>query len=155
MGSEIERKFLVGGHGLWRDGAEGELYRQGYLAVDPDRTVRVRVAGDRGYLTVKGRTEGLVRAEYEYQIPVADADEMLDRLCLHPLIEKTRYRLEYHGHVWEIDEFAGDNLGLITAEVELADPAEPVDLPDWLGAEVSHDPRYSNANLVRNPYCRW
>ena len=154
MGVEIERKFLVRGDG-WRAGAEGRVYRQGYLAADAERTVRVRVADAKGYLTVKGKTEGLARAEYEYEIPVADASELLDLLCSKPLIEKTRYRVEQRGHLWEIDEFAGENHGLLLAEVELSEPAEVVDLPDWVGQEVSSDPRYYNANLARHPYGRW
>jgi CYTH domain-containing protein len=154
MGTEIERKFLVTGEG-WRAGAAGRIYRQGYLSTDPDRTVRVRVVGGDGYLTIKGRAEGLVRAEFEYPIPAVDAGEMLDRLCLRPLIEKTRYRVKHGGRVWEVDEFSGENRGLRLAEIELADPAEPVDLPGWVGEEVSSDPRYYNANLVRHPFGRW
>jgi CYTH domain-containing protein len=154
MGTEIERKFLVAGQS-WRAGAAGRVYRQGYLATDPDRTVRVRLVGEEGYLTIKGRAEGLVRAEFEYPIPAADAGEMLDRLCLRPLIEKTRYRVEHGGRVWEVDEFSGENRGLLLAEIELADPAERVDLPEWVGEEVSSDPRYYNANLVRHPFGRW
>jgi adenylate cyclase len=154
MGTEIERKFLVRSD-QWRVGAVGEIYRQGYLAADPDRTVRVRVAGDRGTLTVKGRAEGLARAEFEYEIPVQDADEMLDTLCLRPLIEKVRYRVPHAGRTWEVDEFVGENRGLVLAEIELGDAAETVELPGWAGREVSDDPRYYNANLVRHPFSRW
>ncbi|MBE0617966.1 MAG: CYTH domain-containing protein [Proteobacteria bacterium] len=154
MGIEIERKFLVRGEG-WRTGAETRVIRQGFLSTDPDRTVRVRVAGDRGYLTVKGRAEGLVRAEFEYPIPVEDANAMLDRLCLRPLIEKTRHRVEHAGLVWEVDEFHGENQGLVLAEVELDDPGAEVRLPPWTGEEVSGDPRYYNANLVRHPFAKW
>ncbi|NTU60530.1 MAG: CYTH domain-containing protein [Deltaproteobacteria bacterium] len=154
MGAEIERKFLVRDD-RWRAGATGTPYRQGYLAADPDRTVRVRLAGTRGYLTVKGRSRGLERAEFEYEIPAADAEELLDRLCLGPLVEKTRYRLEHAGHVWEVDEFAGENQGLLVAEVELGSADERVELPDWAGDEVSGDPRYYNANLARHPFTRW
>ncbi len=154
MGTEIERKFLVRGDG-WRKGARGERFRQGYLTTDPERTVRVRVAGDRALLTVKGPSRGLVRAEFEYPIPMADAHAMLDALCLAPLIEKVRYRVEYAGRVWEVDEFLGDNHGLVLAEVELDAADAEVDLPPWAGREVSDDPRYYNANLVANPYTRW
>lgn len=154
MGVEIERKFLVAGDG-WRLGAEGLAYRQGYLTTDPDRTVRVRLAGDRGYLTVKGRPQGLVRAEFEYPIPPDDAHALLDRLCLKPLIEKTRYRVAHGGRVWEVDEFHGENEGLVVAEVELDDATAAVDLPGWVGREVSSDPRYSNASLVARPFTRW
>jgi adenylate cyclase len=153
MGTEVERKFLVRSD-EWRVGAKGRVYRQGYLSTDPDRTVRIRVI-DRGYVTIKGRARGLVRAEYEYPLPASDANEMLDRLCLRPLIEKSRYRVPHAGHVWEVDEFFGENRGLLLAEVELADPGEPFEMPDWVGQEVSGDPRYQNANLVKRPFSRW
>ena len=154
MGTEIERKFLLAGDG-WRSGAEGKLYRQGYLSTASERNVRVRVIGDRGYLTVKGRSEGISRLEFEYEIPLADADSLLDELCLAPLIEKTRFEVEHRGLTWEIDEFAGDNAGLIVAEVELESADQAVELPPWIGREVSDDPRYLNSNLVANPYTRW
>ena len=154
MGREIERKFLLRDDG-WRLLAEGVAYRQGYLSVDTGRVVRVRIAGERGFLTIKGAAVGSVRPEYEYEIPLADARELLDTLCLRPQIEKTRYRVAAHGLVWEVDEFHGDNRGLVLAEVELEAPDQPVELPDWVGEEVTHDPRYSNAALTVNPYCRW
>ncbi len=154
MGREIERKFLVRGDG-WRTGPAGEAVRQGYLAADVERSVRVRVVENKAFLTVKGKSEGLVRREFEYAIPPEDAAELLDYLCLQPLIQKTRYRREVGGRAWEIDEFAGENKGLILAEVELASPDESVVLPDWVGDEVSHDPRYYNANLARLPFSRW
>ncbi len=153
MAQEIERKFLVRGDG-WRHG-EGERYRQGYLCSEPGRTVRVRVAGARGYLTVKGRTEGIARDEFEYPIPLDDAEAMLDRLCVPPLIDKTRHRVEHAGHSWEVDEFHGENEGLVLAEVELATADERPPLPAWVGEEVSQDPRYFNANLARRPYRSW
>jgi adenylate cyclase len=154
MGKEIERKFLVKGDS-WRGLAEGKHYRQGYLSTVKERTVRVRTAGDRGYITVKGISTGASRSEYEYEIPTADANEMLDTLCERPLIEKTRYRVPQDGLVWEIDEFKGDNRGLITAEVELQDEKQSVKLPDWIDKEVSDDPRYFNANLVAKPFTTW
>jgi CYTH domain-containing protein len=154
MPIEIERKFLVCGTS-WKRGAVGELYRQGYLVAEADRTVRVRVVGEEGYLTIKGRSRGLVRAEYEYRIPAPEASEMLDTLCLQPLIEKYRYRIGHAGLVWEVDEFLGENQGLILAEVELADEQQRLSLPDWVGEEVSRDPRYYNANLARHPFSRW
>jgi CYTH domain-containing protein len=154
MGTEIERKFLVRGED-WKVGSGSQVIRQGFLSTDPDRTARVRLVGDRGYLTVKGRAAGLVRAEFEYPIPVEDAGAMLDRLCLRPLIEKTRYRVEHAGLVWEVDEFGGENQGLVLAEVELDDPEAEVELPPWAGEEVSGDPRYYNANLVRHPFSSW
>ncbi len=154
MGKEIERKFLVTGDG-WRALGEGIVYRQGYLSTVKERTVRIRTINDKAYLTVKGLTHGISRVEYEYEIPVTDADEMLDELCERPLIEKTRYTISTSGHIWEIDEFDGENRGLILAEVELSSEDQAVDLPDWIGAEVSEDPRYYNANLIANPYIRW
>lgn len=154
MGQEIERKFLVG-NDSWRAGASGIRFRQGYLSTDPQRTVRVRLEGDRGMLTIKGLSRGLSRAEFEYPIPAAEAATLLDTLCLRPLIEKTRYRVEHGGHLWEIDEFSGDNAGLVLAEVELSSEDEQVELPPWAGPEVSTDPRYYNANLVRHPFRSW
>ena len=154
MGDEIERKFLVRDD-RWRMGATGTPYRQGFLSTEPERTVRVRVAGDRGWLTVKGVTVGARRAEYEYEIPVEDAHRMLETLCLRPLIEKVRYTLRSGRHTWEIDVFEGDNLGLVVAEVELENEDEAFERPAWLGDEVTDDPRYFNASLVAHPYKDW
>ena len=154
MPLEIERKFLLRGEG-WRALGAGVPYRQGYLSTEPGRSVRVRLVRDKGYLTIKGMTVGAARAEYEYEIPAADASEMLDKLCERPLIEKTRYRVEHQGFVWEIDEFDGDNAGLIIAEVELDEEDQAIVLPDWIGKEVTGDPRYYNASLITNPYTRW
>jgi CYTH domain-containing protein len=154
MPQEIERKFLVASD-AWRSGAAGKRYRQGYLSTDPARTVRVRVAGDAGFLTVKGSSTGAARAEYEYPIPVAHAEEMLDALCLRPLVEKTRYRIPFGGLTWEVDEFAGDNAGLVVAEVEIEAENQAVALPPWVGREVTGDGRYANASLVARPYCTW
>ncbi len=154
MGKEIERKFLVKDD-TWRVGAKGTLYRQGYLSTAPERTVRIRTAGDQGVLTVKGRSEGATRAEFEYSIPDAEAREMLDTLCLKPLIEKTRHCIEWAGLVWDVDEFHGDNAGLILAEVELTWDLQKVDLPPWAGQEVTGDRRYYNANLIENPFFAW
>jgi adenylate cyclase len=154
MGTEIERKFLVKGDS-WRAQARGKRYRQGYLSTVKERTVRVRVAGEQGFVTIKGVTVGAARAEYEYEIPLPDANEMLDRLCERPLVEKTRYRIPQGDVVWEIDEFAGDNRGLIVAEVELKDERQTVTLPEWIGEEVTGDPRYFNANLVAKPFTTW
>jgi CYTH domain-containing protein len=154
MPTEIERKFLVNGTS-WKRGATGKLYRQGYLVAEKERTVRVRVVGEEGFLTIKGPSKGIARAEYEYRIPPREAAEMLDTLCLQPLIEKYRYRIEHSGLVWEVDEFLGENQGLTLAEVELADEHQRISLPDWAGADVSHDPRYFNANLFRHPFSKW
>ncbi|MDX1763718.1 MAG: CYTH domain-containing protein, partial [bacterium] len=133
MGTEIERKFLVQGEG-WRQGAVGTDLQQGYLSVDPDRTVRVRLAGDQGTLTIKGRPQGIERREFEYPIPAGDAVVLLQELCLRPLIEKTRYRVQAAGRVWEVDQFAGANEGLVLAEIELQSPDVDVELPEWVGA---------------------
>ncbi|MEE8173199.1 MAG: CYTH domain-containing protein [Alphaproteobacteria bacterium] len=154
MAQEIERKFLVAGD-AWRALAEGVVYRQGYLSTDVERTLRVRVAGPKGTLTVKGITVGATRTEFEYEIPLTDAEAMLDALCIRPLIEKTRHRIEFDGLVWEVDVFAGDNHGLVVAEVELAREDQAFRLPDWIGEEVTDDPRYYNANLVAHPYKDW
>ena len=154
MSREIERKFLLSGDG-WRALGAGVPYRQGYLSTAPGRSVRVRLVRDKGYLTIKGITVGATRAEYEYEIPAEDASEMLTNLCERPLIEKTRYRVEYHGLTWEIDEFDGDNAGLIIAEVELDEEDQAISLPEWVGKEVTGDPRYYNASLISNPYSQW
>jgi adenylate cyclase len=153
MAKEIERKFLVKAQS-WRRPDKGKRYRQGYLSTVKERTVRVRTAGDKGYITVKGVTTGASRAEYEYEIPLADANEML-KLCEQPLIEKTRYRVPIDRVVWEVDEFEGVNAGLITAEVELKSEDQQVKIPDWIDKEVTTDPRYFNANLVAHPYTKW
>lgn len=154
MAFEVERKFLVTGR-PWVAGPPAVRYRQGYLSAIKERTVRVRLEGDRAALTVKGPTTGVRRLEFEYEIPVADAARMLDELCERPLIEKDRYRIPHGSHTWEVDVFHGDNEGLVVAEIELASADEPFVPPPWLGREVSDDPRYFNANLVRAPYRAW
>lgn len=154
MGYEIERKFLVKGD-EWRTAAEGSLCRQGYISAMAGRIVRVRTLAGRGFLTVKGMCHGIARPEFEYAIPLADADAMLDEICAKPLIEKKRYRVPFAGLVFEVDEFFGENAGLIVAEVELLDEKQKIDLPGWIGVEVSNDPRYCNSNLVSHPFCRW
>ena len=154
MPQEIERKYLVKGED-WRVPGTGVPYRQGYLSTAPERTVRVRLIRDKGYLTIKGISVGASRAEYEYEIPAGEASEMLDNLCERPLIEKTRYRLEHHGLTWEVDEFDGDNAGLIVAEVELDDEDQAITLPDWVGKEVTGERRYYNASLIAEPYSGW
>ncbi|MGM9539379.1 CYTH domain-containing protein [Anaerovibrio sp.] len=154
MAKEIERKFLVN-RAVWRPSGKGVFIRQGYLSLDPERTVRVRLKGDRGFLTVKGKTHGIVRTELEYEIPAAEAGQLLDELCLRPLVEKTRYVEFYEGQQWEIDIFAGDNEGLAVAEAELADELDGLALPEWAGREVSDDVRYYNSSLIHNPYKNW
>lgn len=150
---EIERKFLVRGTS-WRQGASGRRLRQGYLTLDKERTVRVRVSGEQAWLTIKGVTRGISRVEFEYRIPAADARVLLETLCLQPLIDKTRYVVPCGSHRWEIDVFHGANTGLVVAEVELVSEAEHFDRPPWLGDEVSGDPRYTNSSLVRDPWNR-
>lgn len=153
MAIECERKFLVTSD-AWRVGARPVAIRQGYLADAGRVAVRVRIAGDDAFLTIKGGRPGISRLEFEYPIPAADAAELLG-LCRPPLIEKTRYVLDHAGHEWVVDVFEGDNAGLIVAEVELSGPDEAVALPPWAGAEVTADPRYLNVNLGSHPYRAW
>jgi len=154
MGIEIERKFLLKGD-TWRALGTPVLYRQGYLNRSKERTVRVRAAGEKGFLTLKGMSRETKRTEYEYEIPLAEAEAILRDLAEKPVIEKTRRRIEYKGLFWEIDEFSGENQGLILAEVELDAEDQEIELPPWIGEEVTHDPRYYNSNLVLHPYTKW
>lgn len=154
MGTEIERKFLVRDDSF-RSLAQGARYRQGYLNSVKERVVRVRTIDDKGFLTIKGITTGATRAEYEYEIPVKEAEAMLDELCEQPLIEKNRYKIAHKGFVWEVDEFFGENQGLIFAEVELESEDQQFDKPDWITDEVTGDPKYFNSNLIQNPYKNW
>lgn len=154
MATEIERKFLVRSDG-WRGLGVGVVYRQGFLSTVKERVVRVRVAGERGTLTIKGKNAGIVRSEYEYEIPLADAEELLSGLCEQPIIEKTRYSIRHQDHVWEVDEFVGANAGLIVAEVELNAAEQEFVKPDWVGEDVSDDDRYFNSNLIKHPYSQW
>ena len=153
MAVEIERKFLLKNDD-WRQ-VEGVLYRQGYLNSNRDRTVRVRTIGETAFLTIKSKSVGATRSEYEYEIPVTDANVMLDELCEKPIIEKTRHKVQFGGFTWEIDEFYGENEGLILAEIELPTADTDFALPPWIGEEVTEDTRYFNANLVSNPYKNW
>lgn len=153
MGQEIERKFLVHGNS-WRTG-NGNLIRQGYLHNEIDGTVRVRTKGERAYLTIKGSITGITRLEFEYEIPAEDANQILDELCIKPLIEKIRYDINIGGFNWEIDQFLGENAGLVVAEIELEDENQEFTKPEWIGKEVSDDFRYRNAYLVNNPYRNW
>lgn len=149
MGTEIERKFLVTDPSVV-DGRVGTVIRQGYLSRVKERTVRVRRVGDRAFVTIKGANVGARRSEWEYEIPAADADELL-LLCEAPVLDKTRYVIGVGGRDWEVDVFAGANAGLVMAEVELDDEAAVVELPPWAGREVTDDPRYYNANLSKAP----
>lgn len=154
MGIEIERKFLLASD-AWRTLGQPVLLRQGYLSSARERVVRVRIEGGQAMLTIKGANVGASRGEWEYPIPLADATELLDGLCEQPLIEKYRHRIEHAGMVWEVDEFLGANAGLVVAEIELASEDQPFEKPDWIGAEVSGDARYYNANLIRHPFSQW
>ena len=155
MPVEIERKFLVEGD-AWRGQVASESHiMQGYLASSPEVTVRVRVKGDQAFLTIKGESRGVTRSEYEYPIPVVDAEEMLRDLAALPPIDKVRHRIPLDGHVWELDVFAGENAGLVMAEIELSAEDEAFVMPDWVGLEVSDDARYFNVNLAKHPYRRW
>ena len=155
MGIEIERKFLVVDDS-WREAASsGMRYRQGYLSTDPRNSVRVRVCGDKAWLNVKSAASGLVRREYDYEIPSADAHAILEELCVKPLIEKTRFIVEHDGLAWEVDVFEGDNAGLVVAEIELESVEDEFTRPAWAGEDVSGDARYYNQRLVEHPYSRW
>jgi CYTH domain-containing protein len=152
VASEIERKFLVHGQ-AWRQPAPLRI-RQGYLNRDKERTVRVRIAGEHAYLTIKGSMQGITRAEFEYSIPVTDAEQLLT-MCDGPLLEKNRHVLEHAGMTWEVDEFFGDNDGLVVAEIELSSEDQSFERPAWLGVEVTHERRYLNSNLIAQPYKQW
>jgi len=153
MALEIERKFLVRSH-EYRRSTEVEVIKQGYLSKESTRTVRIRVKGDQGFITVKGRSINATRSEFEYIIPVKDAEQMLE-LCLTPLIVKQRFLVEHKGHTWEVDEFDGENKGLIVAEIELGSEDEAFEIPEWIGEEVTQDPKYFNSQLIHLPYSKW
>jgi adenylate cyclase len=155
MGVEIERKFLIRNRDWFARIYSSARIRQGYLVNERDLSVRVRTAGNEAWLTIKGQARGMSRPEFEYPIPRADAEQILANLCRKPLIEKTRYWLHHGDHTWEVDVFEGDNTGLVIAEVELGSADETVDLPPWAGEEVTDDPRYLNASLVKRPYRQW
>ncbi len=154
MGVEIERKFLLASE-AWRSLGEPVLLRQGYLCADPARTVRVRIEGEEGRLTIKSKSTGATRGEWEYPIPLSEAQELLDRLCERPLVEKYRRRIAHAGFTWEVDEFLGENVGLVVAEIELPSEDAAFDKPDWIGREVTGDKRYYNSSLIRSPYSQW
>lgn len=155
MGREIERKFLLKSEDWRSEVRQSTRIVQGYLARGERSAVRVRIQGDVAELNIKHTLDGINRLEYEYQIPVGDAREILDQVALRPLIDKTRHHVVRGDHLWEIDEFHGENAGLVVAEIELEDADEGFDRPAWLGEEVSQDPRYYNSNLSRLPYGRW
>lgn len=154
MGKEIERKFTVISDS-YRENAAAYDIAQGYICADENRVVRVRLKNGRAFLTVKNATIGYSRDEFEYEIPADDARVMLERVCIQPVISKRRYVTEHEGHVWEVDEFHGENEGLVIAEIELDDEDEPFALPPFVGMEVTGNPLYYNARLFSHPFCRW
>ncbi len=155
MADEIERKFLVN-NDAWREQVNRSIHQvQGYLGSAETCSIRIRIAGDQANLYIKSATLGITRQEYDYPIPVDEAREMLDNLCIKPVIEKTRHFIHDGDHTWEVDEFAGDNDGLIVAEIELGSPDEAFHKPSWVGDDVSDDPRYYNVCLVEHPYKNW
>ena len=155
MSLEIEKKFLVLDDSWQAEAGPGVRYRQGYLSESGPGSVRVRIGGQRAFLNIKSATLAQQRLEYEYEIPLDDAEEMLDRVCTKPLVEKTRYEVKHQGHLWEVDVFEADNAGLVVAEIELDRVDETFARPVWVGEEVSDDPRYYNVCLVKHPYKSW
>jgi adenylate cyclase len=155
MAQEIERKYLVD-HTRWKELEKpaGDVYRQGYLLTDPQKTIRVRLTTTHAYLTIKGLSVGATRPEYEYEIPQQDARELLDKFAITEL-SKTRYKIIYHNKTWEVDEFAGNNAGLIVAEIELTSEDEPFEIPEWVAVEVTGEGKYYNSNLTIRPYKSW
>ena len=155
MGIEIERKFLVK-KDKWKEleKPSGELYRQGYLLTDPNKTIRVRQTSAKGFLTIKGLSVGATRPEYEYEIPFEEAKELLDQFAIAEL-SKIRFKIIIDQHIWEVDEFFGNNKGLIVAEIELSNEEEKFNIPDWIDREVTHEEKYFNSSLVIHPYQNW
>ena len=155
MKYEIERKFLVK-KDLWEkvEKPNAEIYRQGYISTEPERTVRVRAAEGKAFLTIKGISKGARRLEYEYEIPFADANELLYQFAVSS-VDKIRYKVNFGGKVWEVDEYLYNNSGLITAEIELESEDEEFEMPKWVGEEVTDDARYFNSNLSVNPFNKW
>jgi len=154
MAIEIERKFLLKNEDWRAECDSGTKILQGYLNSHKERTVRVRISGSKGEINIKGKTNQLTRQEFEYTIPLGDAEKLI-LLCETPIIEKTRYRIHQDQLIWEVDEFHGENNGLIVAEVELQSEKQDIDLPNWIGLEVSNDARYYNASLIARPYSKW
>ena len=154
MAKEIERKFLIDISGVESIGS-GSRIKQGYISTTDNTAVRIRVSGAAAYLTLKGENQGATRSEFEYEIPIEDANEIIKELCSGPVIDKTRYLVEYGSHTWEIDVFHGDNDGLIVAEVELESETEEVDLPKWVINEVTGEVKYYNSSLLDNPFNKW
>lgn len=154
MGIEIERKFLITNNG-WKKGAKYSTCRQGYIFAEKKGVVRIRVIDQKGFVTIKSAPVVLTRQEYEYEIPLADANSMLEDLCDKYIVEKKRYKIKFGNHIWEIDEFTGHNEGLVLAEIELSNENETFEPPPWIGEEVSLDPKYHNSNLSKYPFNQW
>ena len=154
MALEIERKYLIDLEKI-SPLENGIRIKQGYLSTDKNAVVRVRAKNDKAYLTIKGSNSGIARLEFEYEIPLDEANEMLEKLCQKPVIDKTRYLINHENHTWEVDVFYGDNEGLVVAEVELSSEDEHINLPIWIKEEVSHDDRYFNSNLMKLPFKDW
>ncbi|XPV68468.1 MAG: CYTH domain-containing protein [Halarcobacter sp.] len=154
MGIEIERKYLIDKQKLINL-KNGINIKQGYINTTDNTVVRLRIKGAKGFLTIKGENKGATRLEFEYEIPLEEANEMLEKLCSKPIIEKTRYEISYESHLWEVDIFYGDNEGLIIAEVELKDENETIILPPWIKKDVTGDIKYYNNQLMKNPYKNW
>lgn len=154
MAQEIERKFLITSD-QFKELGDRTYFHQGFLNTHKERVVRIRIIAGKAYLTVKGITKGATRREYEYQIPLSDAVELLDNLCEKPTIKKYRYNVKHVGFIWEVDEFLEENQGLVVAEIELESEEQEFEKPDWIGKEVTGDPKYYNSNLVKNPFNNW
>lgn len=154
MAIETERKFLVKNNSYRQTGRKVRI-TQGYISTDPGKVVRVRIYDDKAFLTFKSLNKGISRFEFEFEIDTVRAMEMLEKLCIQPFIDKFRYLVEYNGFTWEVDEFLGENEGLVVAEIELPAENTPFDLPAWVGAEVTQDPKYLNSNLVKHPFSTW
>ena len=154
MGIEIERKFLINPAKLPKL-TNGYTIKQGYIPTRDFTTVRIRIQDKEAFLTIKGKSVGASRLEFEYPIPLSDAESMLESLCAVSHIDKTRYLLVHEGHTWEVDVFEGLNKGLILAEIELSCEDEAFVLPEWVREEVTHDVKYFNSQLIENPYLRW
>jgi adenylate cyclase len=155
MTIEVEHKFLIANDNWRKHITKSIKYRQGYLSSLATNSIRVRISDDHAWLNIKSATIGTYRHEYEYEIPLSDANEILNNLCKKPLIEKTRHFVTHDTNIWEIDEFEGENKGLIVAEIELSEIGQPFSKPDWLGKEVTYDLRYYNNNLASHPYSEW
>lgn len=155
MAQEIERKYLIN-HKEWQklEKPKGQFFRQGYILTDPNKTIRVRQTEEKAFLTIKGLSVGATRPEYEYEIPMNDAKELLDNFCVSEL-SKIRYEIEHDSKIWEIDEFLGDNNGLIVAEIELKSEDEKYTIPVWVDREVTDESEYYNSKLTINPYKNW